>query len=231
MKTITAILLCLFIFVAPAFAEDLETVSGSVISSEIQKIGKESVYNGILNYNESIEIPVVYMNQLPKNSKNWSLENRKRRSLSSRGSLDRARDISHRSNPLEISSIIEKCAKEYDVNPYIIRAIIQIESSYNPNALSCSGACGLMQLKPSTARDMGIYDCWDPEKNIIAGTKYIKLMLTKFKKLDIALAAYNQGPGTVSRAGNKIPNATAKRYVEKFHKALSEMVIPYYTLL
>ncbi len=115
MKALLTILLCLFIFVVPAFAEDLETVSGSVISSEIQKIGKESVYNGILNYNESIEIPVVYMNQLPKNSKNWSLENRKRRSLSSRGSLDRARDISHRSNPLEISSIIEKCAKGFDL--------------------------------------------------------------------------------------------------------------------
>ena len=226
MKSIATILLCLLIFVAPAFAEDLESVYGSVVTTESpksEKLGKESVYKGILNYNESISIPNVYMNQLPKNSKNWNLENRKRRSLSSRGSLDRARDIAHKANPLDISPIIEKCAKEYDVNPYIIRAIIQIESSYNPNALSSSGACGLMQLKPSTARDMGIYDCWDPEKNIIAGTKYIKLMLTKFKNLDVALAAYNQGPGTVSRAGNKIPNATAKRYVEKFHKALSEM--------
>ena len=219
MKALTTILFCLLIFVAPAFSEDLETVSGSVVSTEMpklekEKLGKESVYKGILNYNESISIPNIYMNQLPKNSKNWNLENRKRRSLSSRGSLNRARDIAHK---------FEKCAKEYDVNPYIIRAIIQIESSYNPNALSYSGACGLMQLKPSTAKDMGVYDCWDPEKNIIAGTKYIKLMLTKFKKLDVALAAYNQGPGTVSRAGNKIPNATAKRYVEKFHKALSDM--------
>lgn len=223
MKTLTTILFCLLIFVVPAFAEDLETVSGSVVS-EMPKLGKESVYKGILNYNESISIPKnIYMKQLPKNSKNWNLEHRKRRSLASRGSLNRARDIAHRTNPLDISQIIEKCAKEYDVNPYIIRAIIQIESSYNPNALSYSGACGLMQLKPSTAKDMGIYDCWDPEKNIIAGTKYIKLMLKQFKNLDVALAAYNQGPGTVSRAGNKIPNATAKRYVEKFHKALSDM--------
>ncbi|MBR0518820.1 lytic transglycosylase domain-containing protein [bacterium] len=225
MRLLSTILLCLLIFVAPVFAEDLETVSGSVVVEEMTKLGKESVYNGILNYNKSISVPNIYMTQLPKKYKNSNLANRKRRVLSSRGSLDRARDMSRlqEQDPLNISAIIEKCAEKYDVNPYIIRAIIQIESSYNPNALSYSGACGLMQLKPSTAKDMGIYDCWDPEKNIIAGTKYIKLMLKKFKNLDVALAAYNQGPGTVSRAGNKIPNATAKRYVEKFHKALSEM--------
>ena len=112
MKTLTTILFCLLIFVVPAFAEDLETVSGSVVS-EMPKLGKEIVYNGILNYNESISIPKnIYMKQLPKNSKNWNLEHRKRRSLASRGSLNRARDIAHRANPLDISQIIEKCAND-----------------------------------------------------------------------------------------------------------------------
>lgn len=152
-----------------------------------------------------------------------ALEARKRRSMSSRSAMShKARRQTDSGSAINITPSIIKYAKKHDVNPHIIRAIIEIESGFNPNAVSCSGACGLMQLKPATAKEMGITDYMDPDKNIEAGTKYIKYMLTKFHKLDIALAAYNQGPGTVERAGRRIPNGTARHYVKKFHKALNK---------
>lgn len=147
-------------------------------------------------------------------------DERKRRSLSSRGSA--AGNGRYRQGYTNLTPMILKQAEKYNINPHIIRAVIDIESSYNPGAYSVSGACGLMQLKPGTALDMGVRDYWTPERNIEAGTKYLRLMLNKFGTLDLALAAYNQGPGTVERSGRKIPNATAKRYIQKFYKALEK---------
>ncbi len=195
-------------------------------SSQIN--GKEALLQGRWGYmgDEHHEsFPNIYISTIKKSASvstnnQSSSQDRKRRSLSSRGSLQ-SQYTRHRVSE-NITPIIMKYAREYDLNPHIIRAIIEIESSYNPSALSCSGACGLMQLKPGTAYDMGVRDYWNPEQNIKAGSKYIRLMLDKFGDLDTALAAYNQGPGTVQRAGSKIPNATAKRYVQKFYNALGK---------
>lgn len=147
----------------------------------------------------------------------------RRRSLSSRGSSNSAVTYVRKKVAEDISPIIIKYAKLYNVSPFIIRAIIEVESAYNPNAISCSGACGLMQLKPSTAYDMGVSNYWNPERNIEAGTKYLKLMLDKFNNLGIALAAYNQGPGAVERAGGNPPNYSAHRYIFKVLRTLEKL--------
>lgn len=167
----------------------------------------------------NLSIPVIKKVAVAKTYTNRTADHR-RRSLSSRGSLQ-SQYARQRVNE-NITPIIMKYAKMYDLDPHIIRSIIEIESSFNPNAYSYSGACGLMQLKPGTAYDMGVRDYWNYEQNIKAGSKYIRYMLNMFDDLDIALAAYNAGPGTVKRAGNRIPNATAAHYVKKFYKALNK---------
>ena len=167
----------------------------------------------------NLSIPIIKKVAVTKTYTNNSPDHR-RRSLSSRGNLQ-SQYTRQRVNE-NITPVIMKYAKQYDLNPHIIRSIIEIESSYNPNAYSYAGACGLMQLKPGTAADMGVRDYWNYEQNIKAGTKYIRYMLDLFGDLDIALAAYNQGPGTVKRAGSRIPNGTAAHYVKKFYKALGK---------
>ncbi len=97
--------------------------------------------------------------------------------------------------------IAEQHARVRGVDPNIIKGIIQAESGYNPQAVSRTGAKGLMQLMPGTAEDMGVRDPFDPQQNIAGGTKFYKKMLQKYdgdtKK---ALAAYNAGPGNVDKA-------------------------------
>ncbi len=179
------------------------------ISSENSPVKNKWQYKGDEFYEN---FPNIFIR---KNSYSPSYKNNhRRRSLSSRSGLQSMYE--RKSN---ISPSILKYAKLYDLDPHIIRSIIEIESSYNPKAYSCSGACGLMQLKPGTAYDMGITNYWDPDQNIKGGGRYISLMLKKFKTLELALAAYNQGPGAVERCGNRVPNSTARNYIYKFYKA------------
>src|SRR5205085_4766800 len=84
----------------------------------------------------------------------------------------------------------------------LIEAVIAVESGFDPRARSRSGARGLMQLMPATARSMGVDDLLDPGQNIHAGARYLRLLLDRFGgDLTLALAAYNAGPGSVERAG------------------------------
>ncbi|MBW1897746.1 MAG: lytic transglycosylase domain-containing protein, partial [Deltaproteobacteria bacterium] len=90
--------------------------------------------------------------------------------------------------------IINQVADRYEVDPDLVRAVIMVESSYNPLALSNKGAMGLMQLMPRTARAMGVQDCFNPEHNINGGVRYLKKLLTRYNgDIELALAAYNAG--------------------------------------
>jgi soluble lytic murein transglycosylase len=116
----------------------------------------------------------------------------------------------------DFSYIIRKKSRKYNIEPSIIKAVITAESNWNPRAVSKKGAIGLMQLMPSTARDMQINNPYDPEENIEAGTRYLRFLLDKFEgNLTLALAAYNAGPGKIEKSGGVPPFPETKKFVRK----------------
>lgn len=119
---------------------------------------------------------------------------------------------------INITPIIVREAKKNGISPLLLKAVIQTESEFNSFAVSPAGALGLCQLMPNTAKFMKVRNPFDPEESIKGGAKYLALMKKMFKSLDLALAAYNAGPGTVSRSGG-IPNISeTRRYIVKVRK-------------
>lgn len=117
---------------------------------------------------------------------------------------------------INYDTIIRRAAEEFDVDPHLIKAVIIAESSFDPNAVSTSGAQGLMQLMPSTADDMNVNNPFDPEENIFGGTKYLSILLKRFKQdKRRALAAYNVGPTVVSNHDSVPPIPQTERFVER----------------
>jgi soluble lytic murein transglycosylase-like protein len=101
---------------------------------------------------------------------------------------------------------IETASREAQVQPQLVRAIIVVESAFNPKAVSRKGAVGLMQVLPATARRYGVSNAYDPEQNIIAGTRYLRDLIARYgNNLELVLAAYNAGADAVERYGRRIP--------------------------
>jgi len=113
-------------------------------------------------------------------------------------------------------AIIDKFAAEQGVDAKLVRALVQVESAYQPRARSPKGAMGLMQLMPATARQYGVADPYDPTSNIEAGIKHLKSLLQRFpKSIALALAAYNAGEAAVLRFNAIPPYAETRNYVSR----------------
>jgi hypothetical protein len=116
----------------------------------------------------------------------------------------------------DYADLVKDAANRYRIPQPLIYAVIQVESNFDPNAVSKAGAQGLMQLMPGTAAEMGITDAFDPAQNVMGGSQYLSKLLAMFKgDRKLALAAYNAGPGNVKKYGDVPPFKETQRYIRK----------------
>jgi soluble lytic murein transglycosylase-like protein len=116
----------------------------------------------------------------------------------------------------QFEALIAASAAQHNVRPDLVRAVIQAESAFNPLARSHKGAMGLMQLMPATAAELGVDDPYDPAQNIQGGVAYLRALLEQYSHdEELALAAYNAGPGAVDRYDGVPPYRETRNYIER----------------
>ncbi len=127
-------------------------------------------------------------------------------------------------HPSLYDHLILEAAEDNDLEFALVKAVIRVESGFNPDAVSPAGAQGLMQIMPETCLDLGVKDPFNPRQNIQGGCTYLKGLLDQFGNLTLALAAYNAGPGAVERYNNSIPPFPETRtYVKRVLDAYDKL--------
>jgi hypothetical protein len=125
--------------------------------------------------------------------------------------------------PRPYDDLIIEAARIHGLDPRLIRSIVEVESAFNPRAVSPDGAKGLMQLRPILARELGVRNPFDPRQNIMGGARYLRQLLNMHDgDIRLALASYNAGPGNVIRYAGVPPFRETQRYVERILALLEE---------
>ena len=110
---------------------------------------------------------------------------------------------------------IASAARAADLDPWLVASVVQVESLFDPKAVSRAGAAGLMQLMPAAAAEHKVRDVFDPVENLRGGAEHLRLMLDRFRSVPLALAAYNAGASTVERYDGIPPYKETRDYVRK----------------
>ncbi len=128
------------------------------------------------------------------------------------GEIGQQRQLS----PETVDKAIDAAAQRHGVDANLVRAVVKVESNFNPHAVSRKGAMGLMQLMPYTAKSLNVGNAFDPSQNVDAGVRHLKSLLENYNgNLELSLAAYNAGSGAVSRNRGIPPYRETRDYVKK----------------
>ena len=173
--------------------------SGSISPETVQKL---------LGFNPAPNIPVA-------DSQNVSTGNTAAVTSGSQTNATSSGNTSS-SSSTSLDAYFEEASEKYNVDVKLLKAIAHAESNFNPNATSSSGAMGVMQLMPSTAKSLGITDAYNAYDNIMGGAKVISQHLANYNgDVSLALAAYNAGSGNVAKYGGVPPFTETQNYIKK----------------
>jgi len=122
----------------------------------------------------------------------------------------------HALTPSDLQSLVNSASSRNDVEPALVNAVVMAESAGDPSAISTAGAQGLMQLMPGTSAQCGLSNPFDPPQNVDCGTRYLRELLTRYSNnVELAVAAYNAGPGAVDAYHGVPPYAETRAYVSR----------------
>ena len=180
-----------------------------------------------------LTLPVSHKNSSPQNKEAKSSERIKHNleavkltlPVSHKNSSPKDLDILGKAKPY--FPLIKEIAAKTDVEKSLIMAVIKTESNFDPKAVSPKGAMGLMQLMPSTAKNLGVSDPFDPKENIHGGARYLSTYLKTFGDIELALAAYNAGPGQVEALRKIPPYPETENFIKKvfYYKSLYDHIL------
>lgn len=184
--------------------------SGSISPATIQKL---------LGFNPQPNIPVANTATV-SGTQSSDTTSADTQAASGAGSTDNTSTVSSgttsSSSKTDLDAYFEEAARTYGVDVNLLKAIAHTESNFNPNATSSAGAMGVMQLMPSTAKNLGIKDAYNARDNIMGGAKVISQHLSRYNgDVSLALAAYNAGSGNVKKYGGIPPFTETQNYVKK----------------